>query len=151
MPGNRIGRGNLGRKYLWLLLAAVSFLNLRADSDSPGFQNISIEDGLAQNSVTSILQDRNRFMWFGSHAGLSRYDGYNFKIYSHSFRGGDCLSHDMVNNMTLDDDGTFWIGTTGGGINHFDPIREKFTCFRSIANDPGSLSDNSVRVILPVG
>jgi len=151
MPGNRIGRGNLGRKYLWLLLAAVSFLNLRADSDSPGFQNISIEDGLAQNSVTSILQDRNRFMWFGSHAGLSRYDGYNFKIYSHSFRGGNCLSHDLVNNMVMDEDGTFWIGTTGGGINHFDPIREKFTCFRSIANDPGSLSDNSVRVILPVG
>lgn len=142
---------HLGRKCLWLLLVMTSFLNLRADSSSPGFQNISIEDGLSQNTVTSILQDRNRFMWFGSYGGLNRYDGYNFKIYKHSFRGGNCLSHDMVNNMIMDDDGTFWIGTIGGGINHFDPIREKFTCFRSRPDDPGSLSDNSVRVILPAG
>ncbi|MFH2107276.1 MAG: two-component regulator propeller domain-containing protein [Chrysiogenia bacterium] len=141
----------LGRKCLWLLLVVTSFLNLWADSDSPGFQYISIEDGLSQNTVTSILQDRNGFMWFGSYGGLNRYDGYNFKIFNHNFRGGNCLSHDMVNNMIMDDDGTFWIGTIGGGINHFDPIREEFTCFRSRPDDPGSLSDNAVRVILPAG
>lgn len=149
--GGKMRCGLLGQIGLWLLLAAISFMKLPADSDNPGFQNITIEDGLSQNTVTCILQDRNRFMWFGSNGGVNRYDGYNFKVYSHSFRGGNCLSHDQVNNMVMDDDGTFWIGTTGGGLNHFDPIREKFTCFRSIPGDANSLSDNSIRVILPAG
>lgn len=40
---------------------------------------IGIENGLSNNSVTSIYQDRSGFMWFGTFDGLNRYDGYYSK------------------------------------------------------------------------
>ena len=42
---------------------------------------IGIEHGLSNNAVTSIYQDHNGFMWFGTYDGLNRYDGYTFKIF----------------------------------------------------------------------
>ena len=45
------------------------------------FEHITTDNGLSQSTVTSILQDRQGFMWFGTFDGLNRYDGYNFTIY----------------------------------------------------------------------
>jgi two-component system sensor histidine kinase ChiS len=137
--------------YCLLLLAAALVPPLQGYSGESGFQNISIEDGLSQNTISCILQDRNRFMWFGSEEGLNRYDGYNFKIYRHSQRRDDGLSHDRVICMAEDRDGTLWIGTMGGGLDHFDPARERFSHYRYDAGNALSLSNNSIRVILPDG
>src|SRR3954454_8362477 len=42
------------------------------------FRSLTRAQGLAHPSVRSILQDRRGFMWFGTGAGLNRYDGYHF-------------------------------------------------------------------------
>jgi ligand-binding sensor domain-containing protein/DNA-binding CsgD family transcriptional regulator len=131
-----------------LLLLACAWLRLPAAAAEPNFANISIEDGLSQNTVTCILADRRGFIWFGTLGGLNRYDGYDFNVYNQCGRP-DCLSHDRVNCMAQDEDGTFWIGTTGGGLDHFDPLGGTFSRYRSVAGDPDSLSDDSLRVILP--
>jgi signal transduction histidine kinase/CheY-like chemotaxis protein len=46
-----------------------------------------------------------------------------------------------------DPDGMVWIGTDGGGLNRFDPQRGTFQHYRHIANEPNSLSHNSVESI----
>ncbi len=138
------------RRPAWkALLLACAWLSLPAFADQPGLVNISIEDGLSQNTVSSICSDRRGFMWFGTDGGLNRYDGHDFKVFTHRRRDANSLSHDRINNMVADADGTFWIGTTGGGLNHFDPLTETFTCFRSVPGDAGSISNDSLRVILP--
>ena len=38
------------------------------------FKNLSVQNGLSQNTVNAILQDRQGFMWFGTKDGLNRYD-----------------------------------------------------------------------------
>jgi len=52
---------------------------------SPGahFDKLTTEDGLSQNTVTSILQDTRGFMWFGTEDGLNKYDGHTFTVYRH--------------------------------------------------------------------
>jgi ligand-binding sensor domain-containing protein/DNA-binding CsgD family transcriptional regulator len=147
----RIRRGRILICLGFLLLAAVMVRPLPGYSGDPGFQNISIEDGLSQNTISCILQDRNRFMWFGSEEGLNRYDGYSFKIYRHNQRRDDGLSHDRVSCLVEDRDGSFWIGTLGGGLDHFDPDQERFTHYRHDARDGNSLSNDSIRAILPDG
>ena len=47
------------------------------------FTRLSTEDGLSQTKVSQIVQDDQGFMWFGSQYGLSRYDGYKFKVFKH--------------------------------------------------------------------
>src|SRR4029077_7791950 len=47
------------------------------------FAHISTSQGLSQIRVTSIVQDSQGFMWFGTLYGLNRFDGYTFKVYMH--------------------------------------------------------------------
>ena len=132
-------------------LASMVVLPLRAYGAEYPFRNISIEDGLSQNTISCILQDRNNFMWFGSEDGLNRYDGYAFKIYRHSQRRDVGLSHGRVYCLEEDSDGSLWIGTLGGGLDHFDPDQERFTHYRHDAGNARSLSNDTIRAILPDG
>ena len=45
------------------------------------FNHITVNDGLPQNTVYSIVEDKYGFMWFGTWGGAIRYDGYNFKVF----------------------------------------------------------------------
>ena len=47
------------------------------------FKNLSIRNGLSQNTVNAILQDRKGFMWLGTKDGLNRYDGLSFRKFKH--------------------------------------------------------------------
>ena len=44
-------------------------------------QHYSILDGMSQNTVMAILQDKQGFMWFGTWDGLNRFDGYTFEVF----------------------------------------------------------------------
>ena len=42
---------------------------------------MDIRNGLSQNTVYQILQDRKGFLWFGTKDGLNRYYGLSFRVY----------------------------------------------------------------------
>jgi hypothetical protein len=48
------------------------------------FAHLTTSDGLAQNRIYSILQDRRGFMWFATEDGLNRYDGNTFVVYENN-------------------------------------------------------------------
>jgi ligand-binding sensor domain-containing protein len=52
-----------------------------AQSTTIRFENISTEQGLSQNTVNAILQDRQGFLWFATEGGLDQYDGYQFTVF----------------------------------------------------------------------
>lgn len=109
------------------------------------FTNFSLEHGLSQVSVRSIIKDGNGFMWFGTQDGLNKYDGYDFTVYKH--RRGDLtgLSGNNIRVIIEDrEDGVLWIGTQGTGISKFDPVTETFTRYRHDLSVSGSLSHDEV-------
>ena len=131
------------------LLAAV-LLPDAAGSQSPTvmFHSISREQGLSQNTVTSILQDRVGWIWFGTQDGLNRYDGYNTVVYKHDPDEPSSLSHDRIQTLYEDPAGDLWIGTDGGGLARWNPATGSFTNYRHDPGDPRSLSGPRVRAIL---
>lgn len=104
----------------WLLLSFVLLpLTVRAvHTDTRLSQLIhqqwQTQDGLPQNSVNALLQDRNGFIWFGTEAGLVRFDGVDFDIFDQSYFHGDF--HNYIFQLTEARDGRLWVGTRGGGV-----------------------------------
>jgi len=66
--------------------AAYEAADKTADSPASApnlyFDCLSVSEGLSFGLVTSILQDRRGFMWFGTRYGLDKYDGFNFTVYT---------------------------------------------------------------------
>jgi signal transduction histidine kinase/ligand-binding sensor domain-containing protein/DNA-binding response OmpR family regulator len=99
--------------------------------DRPTFRHITITDGLSQNAVAAIVQDRRGFMWFGTKDGLNRYDGYNFVVFRHDPFDPATLSDSDVSALFEDRDGRLWVGTRDGGLNRFDRDQENFRRYDS--------------------
>ncbi|MCO5274317.1 MAG: ATP-binding protein [Flavobacteriales bacterium] len=115
------------------LLLAVLLLNASTacaqyDTLSLPFQRLTIEDGLAQGMVASIIQDRAGFMWFATKDGLCRYDGYGFKVFRHDPADSTSLRDNYVLKIFEDSHGLLWLGT-GTGIDVFDPETGVFQHF----------------------
>ncbi len=72
-------------------------------------------DGLPQNSVTSIAQTDDGYLWFGTMEGLARFNGTSFSTFN--TRNTPQLGTNYVIALLTDHDGTLWIGTNGGGLS----------------------------------
>lgn len=75
---------------------------------------LGIDQGLSNNFVRCIYQDKNGFMWFGTYDGLNRYDGYDFKIFRNNFKNNRSLINNWINAINEDAKGNLWIGTRQG-------------------------------------
>ena len=131
------------RGCLTLFLAGTGTWGMPAD-----FERISLEQGLSQSVIESIVQDRKGFLWFATEDGLNRYDGYGFTVYRYQAGNPRSLSHNDVKALLEDRSGLIWLGTFGGGLNRFDPATATFTRYRNEPSEPDSLSGNIVRAIL---
>ncbi|WP_169304425.1 hybrid sensor histidine kinase/response regulator transcription factor [Pedobacter frigoris] len=108
------------------------------------FNSLTIENGLSQNSVLSITQDKQQFMWFGTNHGLNRYDGYQFKIYLNDPTDSESVSSNSISCVFNDSKGRLWVGTSKG-LNKYDKNRDAFT---RISKTSGSgLSNNAINCI----
>jgi len=134
----------------------LSFLLILLFSFVPGggatenqikFSHLTIDNGLSHNTVTSIIQDRKGFLWFGTLDGLNRYDGHSVKIFRHDFDDPNSLSDSGVRVVHEDKSGLLWIGTESG-LNLFDPEKEQFIRYRHNPEDPTSLCGDFVRKII---
>lgn len=111
------------------------------------FDHISLEEGLSQSVVNTILQDRKGFIWIGTDDGLNRYDGYNFKIYKPDTTNPFSLSDRSITEMVEDRQGYLWIGTRQGGLNRYDPVTGKFIYFRNDKDNDQSLASDHVTAL----
>jgi signal transduction histidine kinase/ligand-binding sensor domain-containing protein/DNA-binding response OmpR family regulator len=96
------------------------------------FKRLDINQGLSNNYVTCFLKDSKGFMWFGTNAGLNRYDGYSVTVFAHDILDSTSLINSSISKLCEGPDGTIWI-TTPQGINLYDPARENFS------RDPGNM------------
>lgn len=78
------------------------------------FENLSIDDGLSNEYVTTIMQDSKGYMWIGTVDGLNKYDGERVKIYNSSSKNKNTLSSPYINDVEEDFYGNIWIATDYG-------------------------------------
>ena len=86
------------------------------------FRHLTIADGLSQNVVSAIVQDRRGFMWFGTKDGLNRYDGYQFVVFRHNPFDSTSISDSEITAVFEDSRGRLWVGSVPG-LSMFDSTR----------------------------
>lgn len=96
----------------------------------PNIQVISERDGLPFNTMSSIVQDKQGFIWIGSADGLARYDGYTFVTIPRQKENSAPPVLDPVNAMAVDKAGMIWIGQLGGTMSRLNPVTEEITAFK---------------------
>ncbi|MRX46995.1 two-component regulator propeller domain-containing protein [Pedobacter puniceum] len=89
---------------------------------------LSIDNGLVNNEVTSIKQDKYGFLWFGTRGGLNHYDGYNLKLLRNKSSSTNNLSSQAVEAMHAGKE-FLWIGTKTGGLNKYDFLKDSITSY----------------------
>ncbi|NIM13609.1 MAG: protein kinase [Candidatus Aminicenantes bacterium] len=97
-------------------------------------------DGLPQNTVISILQTSDGYLWFGCQEGLARFDGVKFTV----FRKGITPGIESEYMITLHEDAAknLWMGTRGGLTRYNDRTKT----FKTFTREDG-LWDNIVRAV----
>lgn len=90
------------------------------------FRSLTVENGLSQNSVTSIAQDSLGFIWFNTEDGLNKYDGREFTYY-------DVLSNDsrrevkyISGELFADKLGALWVVANSGKLNRYQQKTDSF-------------------------
>jgi ligand-binding sensor domain-containing protein/signal transduction histidine kinase len=107
------------------------------------FDTYSTDDGLPQNSVHSIVQTRDGYLWFTTFDGLIRYDGVRFAIFDKASTKG--LVSNRFSSLFQASDGALWAGTQDGGVTRY-----KNGSFITYTTDDG-LPDNSIVTICDDG
>ena len=92
------------------------------------FKNLSIRNGLSQNTVNAILQDRKGFMWLGTKDGLNRYDGLSFRKFKHDAANPRSIGNSFITSLYEDFNGNIWVGTDAGVYIYY-PEKEAFEEF----------------------
>jgi signal transduction histidine kinase/ligand-binding sensor domain-containing protein/DNA-binding response OmpR family regulator len=141
--------GLLGTKGLILLVLFSACLSWggHAQKSNPSFSTFSTANGLSQNDVRSIFQDQDGFIWVGTYGGLNRFDGYEFKIYTHEIGKATSLSSNLIGDIDQDESGNIWVATDDQGINMLDIDTEQFLSIRNQPGFPDQIISNHVLCI----
>ncbi len=120
--------------------AVVAFATTSAVSQvSYRFRNFSINDGLSQSSVTTIVQDEAGTLWLGTQDGLNRFDGQQFEVFTSDDTPG--LESSYIHCGLKNRSGELWFGTADG-ISVYNPKKETFRAL--LASDDNNLSIESI-------
>ncbi len=101
------------------------FLSRHCPAQTMAFDHVTINEGLSSNTIYSIVEDQDGFLWFGSRDGLHRYDGYEFKTFKSDPEDSLSLPSNNVQSLFLHPNGDIWIGLKVGGLCIFDRQSQK--------------------------
>ena len=111
------------------------------------FRRLSVADGLSQQVVNAIAQDKQGFLWFGTQDGLNRFDGYSFIVFNSAADNSAGLPNNYISRLLCANDGKIWAGTIDGGVSVYDPKKEIFTTYQRIPGDSSSLRTNNAAAL----
>lgn len=127
--------------FLSLFLAAAG--TAAAEERQYIFRSVDVDDGLSQNSVMDIIQDRTGFVWFGTKDGLNRYDGDEIRRFSPD---NAIPGNEFVTSMCEDAEGRIWVGTTAGMCIYYPEYEKEERFLKKTAS--GKYIDRGVNGIV---
>ncbi len=94
----------------------------------------TIESGLPQNTIQTLIQTQDGYLWIGTPSGLARFDGVKFTVFTK--QNTPALKNDNILSLYEDSNKILWIGTDGGGLcSYQNGIWENFSRRNGLSNN----------------
>lgn len=117
-------------KLLFLLL--VPCIVFSQNNKQVAFRELTVEQGLSQNSVMSIAQDSIGFMWFATQDGLNKYDGRDFIHYDIQFEDVTRPKFSKLGKIYVSKTGALWIVSNSGKLEKYNQETDHFKTISNI-------------------
>lgn len=111
-------------KYYWYLSILFLFSSFFANGQDIKFYRPNGD--VSQNSITSIIQDDQGFLWFATKYGLNKYDGTGFQYFFQDNEKEISLNNSSIEYLYKDKKGKLWIIHTENGVSCFDTKNQNF-------------------------
>ncbi len=121
---------------LFALLLSSLAMAQNSQPEDLYFNHLFVKDGMPEGMVTTIVQDKEGYMWIGTQKGLVRYDGYKPKVYNFDIEDPYSRS---VRILYIDREGRLWGGGEYGVLFLYDRSEDRFIKY----NPYPSTSDSS--------
>lgn len=128
---------------IWSLLTAGWFT---LQAQPLRFQHITTEDGLSDNAVTCVFEDRAGSIWIGTERGLNRYDGQRVDRFPPGDTG-PLGAH--ITSIAEDGQGRLWVSTADAGLSMRDGSG-RFSHIGRDTTDAHGLPDEALNQVLVV-
>lgn len=89
-------------------------------AEGNNLRQISSLEGISNNAVLSLGQDKYGFLWVGTCDGLNMWDGERMQLFPNAWQKHDGLSGNLIEQIAVTRDSLFWI-RTNYGLDLFDP------------------------------
>jgi|GEM_PF-383733 len=143
----------LRRSIAWWVLAPLLIV-YGTDTNGANLDRMNINlsrsvfsDQLTQQGVRQSFQDSRGALWFVTHEGLNRYNGYELQNYRFAASDPNSLPTDNITRITEDHQGSLWLSTRGQGLVLYDPISDSFITYDSDPNDPNTPYSNEISTL----
>jgi signal transduction histidine kinase len=102
-------------KRIGFILSILVFNTLFGQNNYLSLEHYAVKDGLPSSQVYDCSRDQDGFLWIGTDAGVSRFDGKSFKNYGAT----DGLGDNEVLSIYNDSKGRVWFIPFGGKLSYF--------------------------------
>ena len=118
---------HIQKLFFFLFLTLIGSFSF-AQNETYKFNQITGANGLSQNSVVAIHQDKLGQVWIGTRDGLNKYDAEEFKVFRHQKENRNSISNNGILCIEEDKDGFIWVGTSFG-LNRYNPKKDNFKSY----------------------
>ena len=103
------------KKVGFLIMLLILTINTYASTKNIYyFEQVTVADGMSQNHITCIYQDKQGFMWFGTTNGLNKYNGYEIEEFYTKPNVKNSLCNNSISSLFCDSYNQLWVGTSNG-------------------------------------
>ena len=101
-------------------------------------------------NITAINEDKDGNLWLATPAELMKFNTAKetYNSYTHDRFNNQSISFNSVSSIFIDNTDILWVGTTGMGIDYYDPKANRFNILDIIPEQPSRIGSFSVRSIL---